>query len=127
MNANTHFPAIDELTIEQKVGQVLCLGWQADAGGSADSINDHARALVQDLFAGAIVLLGRNISTPEGTRRVIEEMQGMSGVPLLVAIDQEGGSVNRIGPPFHQFPGNMALGAMARGSGIEAAEDLSTG
>jgi beta-N-acetylhexosaminidase len=29
--------------------------------------------------------------------------------PLLIAIDQEGGQVARLGPPFTQFPGNPAM------------------
>lgn len=33
-----------------------------------------------------------------------------SGFPLFLAIDQEGGRVARLKPPFSQFPGNEAIG-----------------
>src|SRR5258708_22399752 len=116
-----NMPTVDSFSLEQKVGQVLCLGWQGGNTDDATSLNAHARAIVRNMQASAIVLLGRNISTPENTRRMIAEMQSLSPIPLLVAIDQEGGSVNRIREPFHEFPGNMALGAIAYRSGLAVA------
>ena len=117
-------PNVESLSLEQKVGQILCLGWQSDACCEASSVNRHARVVIEELSAGAVVLLSRNISAPEKTGELLNELQSISEIPLLIAIDQEGGSVNRMGPPLHQFPGNMALGAVACGSGMEVAEYL---
>jgi beta-N-acetylhexosaminidase len=117
-------PDLESLSLEQKVGQVLCMGWDEQGTETATTLNGHAIALVGDLQVGAIVLMGRNIVSPEQTRDIIAEMQARSPIPLLVAIDQEGGTVNRIHEPFHEFPGNMALGAIACGSDLAVAEEL---
>ncbi len=115
---------LQALTLEQKIGQVLCLGWSETQSESVACVNAHAREIVQDMGAGAMILMGRNVTrTPEATRDMLAELQSLSAVPLFVSVDQEGGMVNRFAPPLHQFPGNMALGAIA---GVEANGVLST-
>lgn len=94
------------------MGQVLCLGWDATETESAATFNAHARTLVEELNAGAVILMARNVPNPDTTRALVAELQARSAVPLFVAVDQEGGRVNRFGPPFHAFPGSMALGAI---------------
>ncbi len=122
-------PDIDDLSIDELIGQTLCFGWDATSEGPATQINDHALALVEEMNVGSIVLMGRN-HTPnhiEAITNAISELQSRSKIPLFIAVDQEGGVVNRFTPidsPFHQFPGNMALGAVAKGSSIEVAREL---
>ncbi|NLH98336.1 MAG: beta-N-acetylhexosaminidase [Chthonomonadales bacterium] len=96
------------LPLDDAIGQTLCFGWQ---GPGCDGVNDHAHELIEDMRVGGVILLARNITTPDAVRSLLSRLQGMSGVPLLVAVDQEGGRVNRFGAPFTQFAGNMALGA----------------
>jgi beta-N-acetylhexosaminidase len=51
-------------------------------------------------------------------RDTIAELQALSPIPLFIAVDQEGGRVNRFRPPrapFHTFPSSMALGAIRTG------------
>ncbi|MBM3493687.1 MAG: beta-N-acetylhexosaminidase [Armatimonadetes bacterium] len=100
----------NDLSLDDAIGQLMCFGWQGDG---CDAVNDHARELVSEMRVGSVVLLARNVSSPERTRSMLSELQKLSRVPLLVAVDQEGGLVNRFGPPLHAFPGNMALGACA--------------
>lgn len=107
---------VESLTLSERVGQVLCFGWQRVAGDDAHTVNAHARALVEEMQVGAVVLLGRNVDSgnPLQVRHTLAELQRLSRIPLLVAIDQEGGTVNRLRAPFHEFAGNMALGATRR-------------
>lgn len=104
------------LSLEERSGQVLCFGWQGASAEESRSVNAHARELVEQLHVGGVVLLGRNVDSrhPEQIRHTIAELQRLSRIPLFVAIDQEGGMVNRLRAPFHEFPGNMALGATQR-------------
>ena len=104
---------IHNMTLEQKVGQVLCLGWDATETETAATFNAHAHILVEEFQAGAVILMARNVPDPDTTRGLVAELQARSTIPLFVAVDQEGGRVNRFGAPFHAFPGNMALGAIA--------------
>ncbi len=93
------------MTLEEKVGQMLVCGWSDVQRGDSTRLNAHAAALVDDLRAGGIILMGRNISPPEHLRAVLEEMQvhaqASSLPPLFVATDQEGGRVQRLAPPSY--------------------------
>ena len=102
-----------DLTIEERIGQTLCFGWQGVSPQEARTVNAHARALVEEMHVGAVVLLGRNVDSrlPDSIRATITELQSLSRIPLFIAIDQEGGTVNRLRAPLHEFAGNMALGA----------------
>ena len=64
---------------------------------------------------GGVILFARNCVNPDKTRLLIAELQKISlaasGLPLLVAIDQEGGRVRRLRAGFPDFPGAEALGA----------------
>ena len=118
-------PDITSLSLEQKIGQILCFGWQGDTPAESQSLNAHAREIVEEMGAGSIVLMARNLhgSDPLCTRALVDELQGHAAIPLFVAVDQEGGSVNRFCEPIHPFPGNMALGAIASGRmGMPAGE-----
>ncbi len=92
-------------TVQEKVGQMLVCGWSDVGKGDSATANAHAQALVDDLRIGGIILMGRNISPPEQLRTVLSNMQARaqaSGLPpLLVAVDQEGGRVQRLAPPAY--------------------------
>jgi beta-N-acetylhexosaminidase len=60
---------------------------------------------------GSIVLLGRNVGAPLSTRATLDALQDLAAIPLLVAIDHEGGMVCRFRQGLHPFAGNMALAA----------------
>ncbi len=106
-------PDVTELDTDALIGQVLCFGWQGTTPEEARTVNAHARELVETMEVGGVVLLGRNVNSadPESIRSTLARLQSLSPIPLFIAIDQEGGTVNRLRAPFHEFPGNMALGA----------------
>jgi beta-N-acetylhexosaminidase len=114
----TTIPDLYDLSLDERIGQLLCFGWQGDTPEESQAVNAHARELIEMMRVGSVVLLGRNVGeTPGQTRQTLAELQAMAHVPLFIAVDQEGGSVNRFRAPFHEFPGNMALGAILRGHG----------
>jgi beta-N-acetylhexosaminidase len=81
-----------EMSVEDKVGQVLMLGFVGtDPAGGALAI--------EELRAGGILLL-YNATNADDAHLLTEGLQAMgrdSGVlPLLIAIDHEGGSVQRL-------------------------------
>lgn len=101
-----------ELSIRERIGQVLCFGWQ-EGVSSGSPLPEHARALVEQMHVGGVVLLGRNTHQPRRLQGTIAALQNKSRIPLMVAIDQEGGPVCRLRAGVRQFPGSMALGATA--------------
>lgn len=101
-----------ELGLHERIGQVLCFGWQ-ESESSGDPLPKHARELVEQMRVGGVVLLGRNTERPRRLRRTLAALRHASQIPLLVAIDQEGGRICRLRAGVRPFPGSMALGATA--------------
>ncbi|MCS6950406.1 MAG: glycoside hydrolase, partial [bacterium] len=89
--------SLTSLSLPERVGQVLCFGWQGATAEETRAVNAHARILVEEMQVGAVVLLGRNVDSgnPQQIRATLAELQRQSRIPLLIAIDQEGGMVNR--------------------------------
>ncbi|MCX6349502.1 MAG: beta-N-acetylhexosaminidase [Candidatus Aureabacteria bacterium] len=72
------------------------------------------RRIVRERIGG-VILFGRNILGRDQTRELCRGLQAIrrsvSDLPLLIAVDQEGGAVARFREGFTIFPGNLALGA----------------
>jgi beta-N-acetylhexosaminidase len=103
------------LSHEDKIGQMLVFGWQTDASGSALKLNAHARALIEDLRVGGVILMARNIGPEPEAKALTESLQSLATSsklpPLFVSSDQEGGRVARLGPPnYPAFPSAFAQG-----------------
>ena len=101
---------IAEMTIEEKVGQLIMVGFEGTQANEA--IETHIR----ERFVGGIVLFSRNIQSPRQTAELTNELQRLAGatahqIPLFIGIDQEGGWVIRLREGATVLPGNMALGA----------------
>lgn len=99
------------MTLEQLAGQLIWGGWGGQ-GGDPTQYDSHARFLVEELQAGGIVFLARNLETPEQVAELTRTLQNRAAAPLLIGIDQEGGRVCRMPLPGFTFPGSRALGAI---------------
>ncbi len=81
---------------------------------SITELNDPIREMVGRDHFGGILLFGENFADAEQTLRLVSDYQTANqnggGVPLLMFVDQEGGSVNRVSYGTLGV-GNMALGA----------------
>jgi beta-N-acetylhexosaminidase len=104
------------MTLEQKIGQMLLFGWSGDTPEASRSVNAHATALIKDFSVGGVILMGRNIGPPDQTRTTIAELQALATAkglpPLFVTVDQEGGRVQRLGPPnYPKRPSARQIGA----------------
>jgi beta-N-acetylhexosaminidase len=131
------FPDVADLSLEEKIGQMLCLGWGGD--GSYLAINEQAHACVEELKAGGMIVMGRNVQAPgqetidaPAVRTMLSDLQALvPQIPLLIGTDQEGGRVARFGQsPFTRMPTAQAIGqtgdadlarAAARATGEELA------
>jgi beta-N-acetylhexosaminidase len=61
---------------------------------------------VREGRVGGVVLFRRNVETPPQLRALVAELReaAPAGAPLLVAIDQEGGRVQRLRAPWTEWP-----------------------
>lgn len=99
------------MTLEAKAGQVLMGFFRGD------SVTGPLRSMINRVRPGGMILYSStgNIISPKQTAELtlsLQEAAASSGtVPLFIAVDQEGGRVNRLTKGVTVFPGNMALGA----------------
>jgi len=100
-------PILDLSEITQKIGRLFigCI--------PGPELDDQTITLIRDYHLGGIILFDRNIRDPIQLARLCKDLQKVSmensGLPLFLAIDQEGGRVARLKEPFTQFPGNAAI------------------
>jgi beta-N-acetylhexosaminidase len=86
-------------------------------------LDEVARELVRDLKVGGIILFARNLESPEQvwelTRDLQREALAAAGRPLFIAVDQEGGPVQRLKSPFTLIPSARELGGRAGAGEVE--------
>jgi len=74
--------------------------------------------LLRHYAVAGVVLFARNVAGPEQLAELVRELQGLARdagheTPLLIAIDQEGGRVQRLRGPWTVWPPMRALGRLA--------------
>ncbi|MGR3914257.1 MAG: beta-N-acetylhexosaminidase, partial [Gammaproteobacteria bacterium] len=68
------------------------------------------REFLRHPAVGAVILFARNHSGRAQTAALISEIKAARAPPLLVAVDQEGGRVQRLRDGFHALPAAARLG-----------------
>lgn len=70
-------------------------------------VDDSTKRLVEEFRINNFIYFKRNVESPEQLLQLSEDLRRICATcdlaPPLIAIDQEGGSVARLGPPFTQF------------------------
>lgn len=92
-----------DVPLEVKIGQMLLLGIR----GTAVTGNDALLTTVRDEKIGNTVLFTGNIRSRAQLKQLTAEMQALAPVPLLVALDQEGGQIVRL-TPQRGFPATLS-------------------
>ena len=110
--------AVDELTLEQQVGQLIVLSF------SGKTAPEYVREAVRERRVAGVILFGGNITGPSQLRRLTGALRRQGASPI-VAVDQEGGSVRRLpwaGPASAQ-PEQLRRGTV-RAAAAAAARQL---
>jgi len=73
------------------------------------------KRLITDFGVGSVILFARNVDRPEQVADLVRELQGIArdanhDLPLLIAVDQEGGRVQRLRGPWTVWPPLRAVG-----------------
>lgn len=95
----------DVISLDQKIGEMLVLGFRGtEVSKSSKIIND-----INKYNIGGIILFDydapsktweRNIKSPEQTKILIKNIKELTKNDLFVAVDAEGGYVNRLKPKY---------------------------
>jgi beta-N-acetylhexosaminidase len=99
---------LDLSELDAKIGQLFMIGLPGP------QLDEGTEALIQDYNLGGVILFSRNIEDPIQLTKLCLDLQDAAmehhGLPLILAVDQEGGRVARLREPFTQFAGNTAIG-----------------
>ena len=116
----------DHLTLEQKVGQLFVLGFQGY------ELDRETRCLLEAIRPGGFLLFQRNIESFDQIYNLTNDLRSISEASAIVAIDHEGGRVDRLKQIFAPMPSMQELAAagtaqLRLGARIIAAELEATG
>lgn len=90
---------INKLSLKEKIGQKFMFGVYSE---NIDLIVD----LIQKCYIGGVILYKKNYSNYDEMISVIKRLKNANSknkIPLFIAIDQEGGRVNRMPVEFHNL------------------------
>ncbi|MDR3074297.1 MAG: glycoside hydrolase family 3 [Deltaproteobacteria bacterium] len=119
-------PFQQPLSLDAMIGQMLMTGFRGD--GTADTA--EFRAVTQDVRAGRIggvILFDRDWQTKKRARNIRSTaqltalcafLQKNAPIPLFIAVDQEGGRVQRLRPE-HGFPATPSASELGTGTPAE--------
>jgi len=96
---------MEGLSLEEKIGQMLVVGFH---GYKAP---EHILNWLSDGRIGGVILFARIVDSPHQLAELTKTLHGAAKNPILIAIDQEGGTVARLRVGYTESPGAMALGA----------------
>lgn len=113
-------PSPAGVPLRQRIGQLLLVGFRGRTIEEAEPI----RSLVAAGLLGGVILFSvdqesggpRNVESPDQLATLVAGLRNAApeGVPLIVAIDQEGGQVARLNPS-HGFPPTQSAAELGRG------------
>jgi beta-N-acetylhexosaminidase len=84
-------------------------------GLSGTAITPQERAFLRDAKPWGLILFKRNIDTPAQVHRLVADGRAALGVDTPVLVDQEGGRVQRLGPPhWLAYPPGAAYARLYR-------------
>lgn len=89
-----------DYSIEEKVGQLLLISF------SGDAVSDEFREFLEQTPIGGVIFF--NFSNGELSRfqvkQLVRQIQSFEGIPRWIAVDQEGGRVQRLSRGFTKIP-----------------------
>lgn len=111
-----------DMSLRDKVTQMLMVDfryWDEDPTDDREAeaftvMNAQVKKILEDYHFGAVLYFAQNLADTRQAFLLTQAMQEAAvqggGIPMLIAADQEGGSVYRL-TTGTALPGNMALGA----------------
>ena len=95
--------------LKKEIGQMIMVGFRGTKAPKGSDI----QKIIKNVGIGGVVLFDydvyshsfpRNIVNYQQTRQLITELQQNSTIPLFIAVDAEGGKVNRLKPKYGFLP-----------------------
>ena len=88
---------ISNMTLEEKIGQILFIAYRKDTNDKNAIIVDAQLAdMLNQYKPGGFVLFSENLDNIDQTVSFIEGVQARSCIPMFISIDEEGGIITRL-------------------------------
>lgn len=94
---------METLTLEEKVGQLFYVTVGnleqpvGEGSNTQKAVNDTIRQTITQYHPGGVILMGDNLESDEQVQMLNWELQEASEIPLFIGVDEEGGTVSRLG------------------------------
>lgn len=103
---------LGEMTLEEKVGQLMMVGFRGTEKSS------EITELIEQKHIGGVIYFDRNMKSPEQVAKLSNSLQQTAdqstlSLPLMVAVDQEGGNIIRMRERVSPLPAQQDLGENA--------------
>lgn len=102
------------MSLEEKAGQVIMPAFRQTASGEPlRQMDEHTRELLSEVQPAGLILFSENIAHEAQVKQLIEAFQATARLPLLMAVDEEGGRVSRLsvgGMTIPRLPAAEVLG-----------------
>lgn len=95
---------IEELSLEEKIGQLFVIGLEESTNGIQEMIEQYK--------IGGVILYKKNYHTYEQMLQLVNQLKEknrVNKIPLLITIDQEGGRVNRMPTEIQNLKSAMKI------------------
>lgn len=88
---------IENMTIEEKIGQLLMCDFRTNADGTGmTELSETAAEDIVNYHLGGVILFAENLDTEEQTKTLISDIKALSDLPMFIGVDEEGGLVSRL-------------------------------
>ena len=127
LHANAQKHSVDtchcETCMDIKIGRMIMAGFK----GITPS--EEIKNAIEKYHIGGVILFDKDVSTGMGERNIrsprqlkelTDQLRALSAEPLLIAIDQEGGQVNRL-KPVYGFPRTVTAAHQGRTGSLDSA------
>lgn len=105
--------------LESAAGRILIGGFEGKL------LPEETARLIRSGALGGIILFTRNLGTLEETHGLVSRLHELSPEePLWMAVDQEGGRVQRLRSPFPELPPMRDLAQVEQGQWVERSAEL---
>lgn len=116
---------LQNMSLREKICQMMIVTPEALSGGTNDTVlSAEMQTGMEQYPVGGVVLFSRNIVERTQTQALLKGLQDTAKIKLFTAVDEEGGSVSRIGANSEMkavhLPDMASIGASGD---VERAED----
>ena len=81
---------LNSMTLDEKIGQMITISYRKE------TMDSTLKSAIEEVKPGGFILFAENMSSYDGTIKLVKEIKELSSIPMFISIDEEGGKVQRL-------------------------------